>query len=140
MAPWRHTAASAVAASAVLFTGQTTPATATTVTVTQDARQGFRAAARIAAQSYRQQRRQILARYREATRAAHHRLRTAMLAAQSPEERDAAWRAYSEQTAPLRASAHLEMQAARGQFRDAVDSARQQFGVPPSPRTVHVLR
>lgn len=140
MKPLGQGAASIFAASAVLLSGQTTPANAASVTVTQDARQGFRAAARIAAQSYRQQRRRILMEYREATRAAHNRLRTAMLAAQSSEERDAAWRAYSEQTAPLRASAHREMQAAREQFRDAVDSARQQFGVPPSPRTVHVLR
>lgn len=140
MAHWRHTAASAVAVSAVLFSGQATAATAAPVAVSQDARQGFQAATRIAAQSYRQQRRRILDSYREATRAAHTRLRTAMLHAGNAEQRQAAWRAYSKETAPLRADANRQMVQARVDFRETVERAREQFGIQPAPRTFATIR
>lgn len=133
MGTFRHTAASVVAASAVLLTGQPGVASPAPVAASQAPRQGFRAAAQIAADVYRQERRSILERYRQASRDAHHDLRFALMHAQTAAERQAAWRAYADTTAPLRAEAHSQMQAARTAFRDTVEQARSQFGVATEP-------
>ena len=139
MTPWRHRVASAVAASAVLFSGQATAATATPVAASQDARQGLRAATNIAAQTYRQQRRAILNRYRQASRAAHEQLESAMLEVRTADQRQAALRAYREQTMDVRAEAHLAMLEARGQFRTAAQEARRQFGAEAQPSSLEVV-
>ena len=140
MAPWRHSAASVVAASAVLLTGQAGVATAQPAPVSQAARQGFRAAAQIAADAYRAQRRRILGQYRAASRDAHNTLRFALLHAETAEQRKAAWRDYAEATEPLRKQAHAQMQRARADFRAAVESAREQFGVTAEPKTFSTVR
>ncbi len=140
MAPWRHTAASVVAASAVLLTGQTGVATAQPAPASQAARQGFRAATQIAADAYRAQRRRILEQYRAGSRDAHNTLRFALLHAETAEQRKAAWRDYSVATEPLRKQAQVQMQQARADFREAVESAREQFGVTAEPRTYSTLR
>lgn len=141
MAHWRHTAASVVAASAVVLTGQTGGANAApSPVVTEASRQGFRAAAQIAADAYREQRRRVLLNYRDATRAAHRRLRLALRDATNEDERQAAWRAYADETAPLRAAGHEQMRQARADFRSAVERARAQFGVLPAVRSFATIR
>lgn len=140
MAPWRHTAASLFTVSAVLLTGQTAASATPPPTVTQSPRQGFRAAAQFAADEYREERRRILLGYRDATRAAHHRLRMALLTAGTEDDRKAAWRAYTDETDPLRTAAHTKMQQARAAFRATVDRAREQFGVPAAPSTFATIR
>ena len=140
MAPWRHTAASVVAASAVLLTGQAGVVTAQPAPASQAARQGFRAATQIAADAYRAQRRRILGQYRAASREAHNTLRFAVLHAETDQQRKAAWRDYTAATEPLRKQAHAQMQQARADFREAVESAREQFGVTAEPRTYSTLR
>lgn len=140
MAPWRHSAASVVAASAVLLTGQTGVVVAQPAPASQAARQGFRAAAQIAADAYRAQRRRILEEYRAASRDAHNTLRFAVLQAETAQHREAAWRDYAKATQPLRKQAHTQMQQARADFRAAVESARDHFGVTAEPRTFSTLR
>jgi hypothetical protein len=140
MVPWRHTAASLFTVSAVLLTGQTAVSATPPQAVTQSPRQGFRAAAQIAADAYREERRRILMEYRDATRDAHHRLRLALLQATTQTERKAAWRAYADETDPLRTAAHQQMQQARSTFRAAVEHAREQFGVPTAPSTFATIR
>lgn len=140
MKPWRRTAATVVTASAVLLTGQTTGTAVAPARVAQGAQQGYRAATRVAADAYREQRRRILQSYRESSRQAHHRLRMALLEATSPEERAAAWRAYTDQTDPMRTQAHHRMQQARAAFREAVEAARSQFGIVSAPSTFAVVR
>jgi hypothetical protein len=140
MAHWRHTAASLFTVSAVLLTGQTAASAAPPPAITQSPRQGFRAAAQVAADAYREERRRILLGYRDATRAAHRRLRMALLQARTEDERKAAWRAYTDETAPLRTEAHQHMQKARAAFRTAVELAREQFGVPTAPTTFTTIR
>lgn len=140
MGTWRNTAASVVTASAVLLSGQSAVSAATPAPATQAPRQGFRAAAQIAADGYRQQRRRILLAYRESTRSAHGRLRAALLVADSPEERKSAWREYAAQTEPLRAAANSQMNQARAEFKAAVQRAREQFGVSDQPATYTTMR
>lgn len=139
MRVWRHTAASLVAASAVLFTGQPATATSPPVAVAQGATRAARAAKEIAADTYRQQRRQTLLEYRDATRSAELHLRLALQNARDADERHAALRRYADQTESLRAQAHSSLQQARAQFRAAVDRARNQFG-ESGPGTFTIVR
>lgn len=140
MAPWRHTAASLFTVSAVLLTGQTAASATPPPAITQSPRQGFRAATQLAADDYREQRRLILRDYREATRHAQHRLRMALMQAADGQERKAAWRAYADETDPLRTAAHHRMQQARAAFRATVEQARELFGVPTTPNTFTRIR
>ncbi|MEZ5184515.1 MAG: hypothetical protein R2720_02115 [Candidatus Nanopelagicales bacterium] len=129
MGTLRQAAASVVAASAVLLTGQPGVATADAATTSQGPEQGFRAAADIAADLYRDERRSILQAYRNATRTAESRLETAVSQAQTPAQRHSAWRHYAHATAMRQHQAHAELQAARARFRNTVDDARVQFGL-----------
>lgn len=140
MRAWRHTAASLLAASAVLFAGQPGVASAPPVLAEQGATPAFRAATQIAADAYRSRRRQILLDYRDQTRLAQSRLQSALVDARTAQQRQAALREYAERTEPLRAKAHRKMQAARAEFRAAVQRARQQFGVGSQPPTYTVTR
>lgn len=140
MRPWRHTAASVVAVSAVLLGGPAEVTAASPTPTAFAARQCLRAAAALAADTYRQQRRRILGEYRESTRSAHHALRLALLHARTPAERDQAWQEYTERTAPLRAVAHARLTEARAEFRATVERAREQFGVEDAPVTHSTVR
>lgn len=132
MAALRHTAASMVAASAVMLIGQPGVATAEPVAASHGPEQGFRAAADIAADVYRDERRSVLNRYRRASREAQDVLGVSLLNAQTTAQRQAAWRGYKAATADLRAQSHAQLQRARQTFRATVTSARQQFGLEPA--------
>ena len=129
MGSLRHTAASVVAASAVLLTGQAGVASADTALASQGPRQGFRAAADVAADAYREDRRSILRAYRKETGAAQQALQARLLDARTAKERRSAFRAYVDATAEQQARAHAQMQVARQKFRTTVVAARDQFGV-----------
>ncbi|HQR78717.1 MAG TPA: hypothetical protein PLT68_00700 [Actinomycetota bacterium] len=140
MRAWRHTAASLLAASAVLFAGQPGLATAPPAPAAQGATQAYRAATQIAADAYRVRRRQTLLWYRDVTQSAELRLRLALQDARTADQRQAAWRTYTTETESLRAQAHQRMQQARAQFRAAVDRARDQFGLSSQPPTFTIVR
>ncbi len=129
MGTLRSTAASVVAASAVLLTGQPGVAAADTAITSQGPQQGFRAAADIAADIYREKRRAILGRYREASRAAQETLGTDMLQVGTAAQRRTAWEEYKAATQTSREQAQDQMRRARQEFRTTVAQARRQFGV-----------
>lgn len=135
MGTFRKTAASMVAASAVLLTGPPAPATPYRPITTQGPDQGFRAAADIAADIYREERRSILQSYRGATRTAQLGLESAVNNARTVSQRQEAWRQYTAQTAGQQARAHAQMQRAREKFRTTVAAARDQFGISAQVRT-----
>lgn len=132
MAALRHTAASVVAASAVLLTGQPGVATADPAAASQGPQQGFRAAADIAADVYREERRSVLAHYGEASREAQETLAATLRHAQTSAQRHAAWARYKTATHEVRAEAHSQMKRARDTFRTTVSQARRQFGLEPT--------
>ncbi|MCB9430204.1 MAG: hypothetical protein H6524_15505 [Actinobacteria bacterium] len=132
MATLRNTAASVVAASAVLLTSQPGVATAEPVAASQGPQQGFRAAADIAADVYREERRSVLARYGEASREAQDILAATLQHAPTSAQRQAAWSRYKASTAQVRAEANSQMKGARESFRNTVSQARRQFGLEPT--------
>ena len=132
MAALRHTAASVVAASAVLLTGQPGVATADPAAASQGPQQGFRAAADIAADIYREERRSVLARYGEASREAQETLATTLQHARTSAQRHAAWARYKTSTEEVRAEANSQIKVARDTFRTTVSQARGQFGLEPT--------
>lgn len=129
MGTFRNSAASVVAASAVLFAGPPATATPDLALTSQGPQQGFRAAADIAADVYREERRSILQSYRSATRTAHLRLESTVQHAQTASQRQGAWRNYASETAAQQARSHAQMRGAREKFRTTVAAAREQFGV-----------
>jgi hypothetical protein len=132
MAVLRHTAASVVAASAVLLTGQPGVARADPASASQGPQQGFRAAADIAADVYREDRRSVLARYEEVSREAQETLAATLRHSQTSAQRHAAWARYKSATQDVRAEANSQMKRARDTFRATVSQARRQFGVEPT--------